>query len=98
MYTRIQSKLSIIFYSFGQKHNYICYTLRKATAKIAQYAQIIERTHCRKTGKKLNAKDAETMKVIDLTHTITEKMPVFPGTEQQLQKKCLFFPVRNSRS
>lgn len=22
------------------------------------------------------------MKVIDLTHTITEKMPVFPGTEQ----------------
>lgn len=34
----------------------------------------------RKTGKKLNAKDAATMKVIDLTHTITEKMPVFPGT------------------
>ena len=31
---------------------------------------------------KTNAKDAETMKVIDLTHTITEKMPVFPGTEQ----------------
>lgn len=36
----------------------------------------------RTAGKKPNAKDAETMKVIDLTHTITEKMPVFPGTEQ----------------
>ena len=36
MYSCIQSKLSIIFYSFGQNHNYICYTLRKAAAKIAQ--------------------------------------------------------------